>query len=137
MKAWAGRRVAAIVRLVLNEKGRACHLCGDGGADSADHDPPRQDLIDQGVRDPDALEFLFPAHLICNKRRQRRPITDALRDELRRRRRADIDRMNATSAQSPALARRRPNFLRAAHPAGRNSFRPLPPTHQEKTRGPR
>lgn len=137
MKAWSGRRVATIVRIVLAEKGRTCHLCGDRGADSADHNPPRQDLIDQGVPDPDDLQFLFPAHLICNKRRQRRPVTEALRLELRARRRKDIEYMAAASTASPRLARRRPNFLRSAPAPGRNSFRSLPPITQEKTRGSR
>lgn len=82
---WGGRKVARLTRLVLHRKGTTCHLCGYPGADSPDHNPPRQDLLEAGVLNPDALEYLFPSHLVCNQRRRRRPLTPELVRELRRR----------------------------------------------------
>lgn len=55
-------------RLVL-EDNDVCHLCGLPGADTVDHDPPRKYLVAAGVPDPDAIEYLRPAHLKCNQRR--------------------------------------------------------------------
>lgn len=84
--AWGGNRARQLVRACLTLKGTTCHLCGLGGADSADHNPPRSQLIQAGVRDPDAMRFLFPAHYApCNRDRRDRPITDELRAELRNR----------------------------------------------------
>jgi hypothetical protein len=80
---WGGRRAQRLVAATLTSKGRTCHLCGLGGANSADHNPPRSALIRAGIQDPDALRFLFPAHLLCNVWRKDRPLTDELRAELR------------------------------------------------------
>lgn len=102
---WSGRRARELTAACLAMRGRLCHLCELDGATSADHDPPRQDLIDLGVPDPDALEYLFPAHLTCNQRRGRRPVTPALRLELRTRRLADLE---TTARLSPSLEARRP-----------------------------
>lgn len=82
--AWSGRRVRVLVDATLHRLGTTCHLCGLGGADSADHDPPRSVLLAARMPDPDADAYLFPAHRYpCNNRRRDRPITDALRAELR------------------------------------------------------
>lgn len=84
MKAWGGRASQEAVAYTLANKGTTCHLCGLPGADSADHDPPRSELLAAGVPNPDALVYLFPAHRIpCNVGRGTRPITDELRAELR------------------------------------------------------
>ena len=83
VKAWGGRHAQSRVQATLTSKGRTCHLCELGGANSADHNPPRSELIRAGVPDPDALRFLFPAHLLCNVLRKARPITPELRAELR------------------------------------------------------
>lgn len=83
VRAWGGRRSQRLVLAVLSTKGRTCHLCRLGGANSADHEPPRSVLIAAGIADPDAMRFLFPAHLGCNIDRKARPITDELRTELR------------------------------------------------------
>lgn len=91
MSSWSGRRAQALTAACLTMKGRVCHLCLLDGATSADHDPPRQDLLELHVPDPDDLVYLFPAHLKCNQRRARRPITDDLRAELRARRLADLE----------------------------------------------
>ncbi len=97
-RAWGGRRAIALVAAVLASKGTVCHLCGEAGADSADHDPPRSVLLREGVRNPDALEYLHPAHVRCNILRKARPITDALRADLAR----------ARAGHTPA--RRSPRF---------------------------
>lgn len=99
MKAWGGRRAQRLVLATLTNKGRTCHLCELGGANSADHEPPRSVLIQAGVQDPDALRFLFPAHLPCNIERKARPITDALRAELR------DNRLRAHRVKPPSSAR--------------------------------
>lgn len=83
LPSWGGRRAQRLVQATLSSKGRTCHLCELGGANSADHNPPRSALIRAGIQDPDALRFLFPAHLLCNVKRKDRPITDELRAELR------------------------------------------------------
>lgn len=80
---WGGRRAQRITLAVLTAKGRTCHLCGLGGANSADHEPPRSVLIRAGITTPDALRFLFPSHLVCNIHRKAQPITDQLRAECR------------------------------------------------------
>ena len=82
MKQWGGRRVARLVAATLASKGTVCHLCLEPGADSADHDPPRSVLVRDGVPDPDALRFLYPAHLRCNVIRKARPVTPQLRAEI-------------------------------------------------------
>jgi hypothetical protein len=80
---WGGRRAQQLVTATLTTKGRTCHLCGLGGANSADHEPARSVLIRAGITNPDQLRYLHPAHLACNHRRNDRPITEALREELR------------------------------------------------------
>lgn len=59
-----GRKRQRTVALVLATYGTGCHLCGQAGADSADHVVPRSKggpLWD--------LDNLRPAHLSCNKAR--------------------------------------------------------------------
>lgn len=102
---WGGRRAAELTAATIATKGSLCHLCGLDGATSADHDPPRRDLIARGVLDPDLLEFLFPAHLLCNQRRGLRPVTDELRAELRARR---LEELETVGRLSPLLEQRRP-----------------------------
>lgn len=82
---WAGRKVRRLIRLTLQIKGTTCHLCGQPGANSADHDPLRRDLLRAGVPDPDSIVYLWPSHKLCNLRRGTRPVTPQLRAELRRR----------------------------------------------------
>ena len=101
---WGGRRAQRLVQATLASKGRTCHLCGLGGANSADHNPARSNLIRAGIQDPDALRFLFPAHLLCNIWRKDRPLTDALRAELRTRQ-LDARRVG-TPARSARFAER-------------------------------
>lgn len=122
MSSWSGRRATELTAACLTMKGRVCHLCGLDGANSADHDPPRQDLIEARVLDPDDLCYLFPAHLKCNQRRARRLITDELRSELRARRLADLEppspRLSSSlEARRPATRRLEPPpFAGAAGP---------------------
>lgn len=101
--AWAGRKVRRLINYTLATKGRICHLCDEDGADSADHDPPRSELIRLGVPNPDAPEYLWPSHYRCNLRRNDRPISDSLRLELRVKRRRDVER--ATADLSPRFRR--------------------------------
>lgn len=110
MKRWGGRHSTRLVAHTLASKGTTCHLCGLPGADSADHDPPRSRLLALGVLDPDLPEWLWPAHLSCNKRRKARPIDADLRAELHEARLADLGLApDPTAARlSPALAARRP-----------------------------
>lgn len=83
--AWGGSYARRITTAVLTTKGTTCHLCGQPGADSADHNPPRSVLIRMGVTAPDAMRYLFPAHWQpCNNHRKARPLTDQLRAECRR-----------------------------------------------------
>ena len=118
MSRWGGRKVAKLVELTLATRGRECWLCELDGADSADHEPPRSELVAAGVPDPDALVYLYPAHLICNQRRLARPVTPELQADLRRRRLADIAELAASADLSPVLAARRPVLLtRHADPA--------------------
>lgn len=105
MSSWSGRRAQELTAACLTMKGRLCHLCGLDGATSADHDPPRQDLIEQRVPDPDDLAYLWPAHLLCNQRRGRRLVTPELRAELRARRLEDLE---APARLSSVLEQRRP-----------------------------
>lgn len=129
MSAWSGRRATELTAACLTMKGRLCHLCELAGANSADHDPPRQDLIERGVPDPDDLAYLFPAHLKCNQRRARRPVTAELRAELRARRLADLEAMSRLSTslegRRPAHRRGNPPLADTPPPTRR------PPTHCE------
>lgn len=107
MTAWAGRRVRQLVDQVLAWKGTICWLCGLDGADSADHDPPRSQLVRAGVPNPDDLRFLFPSHRFpCNVSRKARPVTAELRTELRHKRLQYVARMSAAAARSPRFTRR-------------------------------
>lgn len=129
MSEWSGRKVRRLVNLVLHVKGRTCHLCGLGGADSADHDPPRSELVARGVPDPDALEYLWPSHkLPCNIARGARPITAGLRAELRAKRLSSLGQSAADATLSPRFASRRPSFFPTAVEPGRSSclFSPRP-----------
>lgn len=87
---WSGRKVRRLVDLTLRTKGTTCQLCELGGADSADHDPPRSVLIAAGMPDPDAPQYLWPSHRLCNIRRKARPITPELVRELRAARLEDL-----------------------------------------------
>jgi hypothetical protein len=110
VKRWGGRQSIRLVALTLATKGDTCHLCGMPGADSADHDPARSQLLRLGVRNPDLPEWLWPAHLTCNHRRRARPLDDALRAELHEARLHDLGLApDPTAARlSPAIAARRP-----------------------------
>lgn len=110
---WSGRKVPRLTALVLEVKGTLCWLCGYDGADSPDHEPPRSELVRLGVPDPDDLAFLRPSHRLCNQRRGTRPVTPALRAELRARRARDIAAASAPPL-SPILAARRPSTRRRA-----------------------
>lgn len=64
------RKRAAMIRLVLANKGRTCHLCGLPGATTADHVIPRR----EGGRH--TLENLEPAHQGCNMVRKDMPLAE-------------------------------------------------------------
>lgn len=112
MSRWGGRRAQLLVASVLATRGRVCWLCGLEGADSADHDPPRSELLAAGVLDPDRLEYLNPAHLLCSQWRGVRPVTAALRAELRGRR-LELE----GTPLSASLERRRPATRRPVAPS--------------------
>lgn len=99
---WGGRRAQRLVTATLTAKGRTCHLCELGGANSADHEPPRSVLIRAGIQDPDALRFLFPSHLACNIFRNAKPITAELRAACRERM---LSIHHVTAARSARFAR--------------------------------
>jgi hypothetical protein len=124
------------VALTLSVKGTTCWLCGMAGADSADHDPPRSVLIRSGVRDPDALGYLNPAHLYpCNQVRGKRPVTDELRAEVLAARLAHLARASAAAALSPRLARRRPSLLSTNESSAQESCASISPNPEKKFRG--
>lgn len=79
---WGGSYSQRLCAAVIAAKGDVCWLCGMAGATSADHNPPRSKLIALGIANPDAMRFLFPAHVRCNVLRRARPVTDKLRAEL-------------------------------------------------------
>jgi hypothetical protein len=106
VSAWGGRKVATLTALVLANKGTICHLCDDDGADSPDHDPPRDDLIRAGVPNPDALVYLWPAHRRCNIIRGKRPITPALKLEISTKRRKYLTAGQPRRDLSPRFRRR-------------------------------
>lgn len=70
MTAWGGRLSQRLTRLTLDTKGTVCHLCGQDGADTADHVVPRS------KGGPDSLENLEPAHGSCNYARQDRTMAE-------------------------------------------------------------
>lgn len=125
---WSGRRVRRLINATLYWKGTVCHLCGEPGSNSADHDPPRSELIRAGVPNPDALCYLWPSHKVCNLRRGTKPVTDALRASLRRRMTTD-----PTPAPTTAGSARFARFFEPAHPAGRSGSLHLSPGAQGKT----
>ncbi len=103
----------------LATKGRVCHLCGLPGANSADHEPTRSELIAARVPNPDAPMYLWPAHKVCNLRRGTRPITAELRAELRQ-------RMQAEPLPEPGVrAGRFGAFFEATGTTGRSGPFPL------------
>lgn len=69
---WAGnaRRRLRLVALVLEVKGRTCHLCGLRGATTADH------LIPWSHGGPNVVANLEPAHQGCNSVRRDRTLSD-------------------------------------------------------------
>jgi hypothetical protein len=105
MSSWGGRAVRPLVNAIVQRDGGVCWLCGLLGADSADHEPPRRDLVRLGVLNPDDPAYLRAAHLICNKRRGTRPVTTALKAELRARMLDDRARRDVTAPPSPRFAR--------------------------------
>lgn len=104
---WGGRAVRPLVNAVVVRDGGVCWLCDLLGADSADHEPPRSHLVKLGVPNPDDPAYLRASHLICNKRRGRRPVTPALKAELHRRRLEDLARIEVTASPSPRFTHRR------------------------------
>lgn len=60
---WRSAYAQAKSRECLSAKGRTCWLCGQGGADTADHRTPR------AKGGTDDLANLMPAHRGCNSRR--------------------------------------------------------------------
>lgn len=112
---WSGRRVRRLVNATLAWKGRTCHLCGEPGANSADHDPPRSVLLARGVPNPDDVGlYLWPAHKVCNLRRQKRPVTPELKAELRRR-----FLREPTPSPDAARSSRFARFFDSTDPSGR------------------
>lgn len=71
--AWSGnaRRRRALVGLVLANKGRTCHLCGQPGATSADHIVPRSKGGEVW-----SLDNLAPSHYSCNSARGNRSLAE-------------------------------------------------------------
>lgn len=131
MRSWGGRRVRALVNLVIATRGDICHLCGLPGADSADHEPPRVELVRSGVPNPDSLVFLFPAHRYpCNITRGARPITDTLKLELRVKRQKFLDSGRPSTDLSPRFRRR---FFPPDHDPGRLRLPISPHGHQENS----
>lgn len=64
---WASTYASRLVATTLATKGRTCWLCGEPGADSADHRIPRSYGGD------DSPENLWPAHGRCNSERGNSP----------------------------------------------------------------
>lgn len=70
MKPWAGRYCQRLTALTLATKGTVCHLCGQDGADTADH------VIPRSKGGPDTLDNLEPAHGPCNYARQDKTMSE-------------------------------------------------------------
>lgn len=68
MSGWGGRVAQRLVLLTLATYGTRCHLCGQDGANSADH------LIPRSRGGLDLLENLRPAHRSCNYARGDMPL---------------------------------------------------------------
>lgn len=72
-RAWRER----IVPRILRRDGGICHLCGQPGADTADHLVP---VAQGGTHTPSNLRA---AHQTCNRKRGDRPIDQARNEILR------------------------------------------------------
>lgn len=70
MREWAGKYAQQLTALTLETYGLTCHLCGEPGADTADHILPRSAGGD------DSLDNLRPAHGPCNYARAARPLSE-------------------------------------------------------------
>lgn len=70
-----GRPWQRLKRRVIRRDGGICHLCGQPGADTADH------LVPHSHGGTMAMTNLAAAHIDCNRRRGNRPI-DTARAEL-------------------------------------------------------
>ena len=70
MGGWGGRSAQELTALTLAEYGTICHLCGEPGADTADHIVPRSAGGD------DSLANLRPAHGPCNFARGDMPLVE-------------------------------------------------------------
>lgn len=57
---WGGKTVQSLTRQVIERDHGICHLCGQPGADTADH------VIPRSVGGSDALSNLKAAHRRCN-----------------------------------------------------------------------
>lgn len=60
---WGGREAQRLTALCLRVKGTVCHLCGQDGANTADH------VIPRSKGGTNALANLEPAHEPCNRAR--------------------------------------------------------------------
>lgn len=65
-----GRGLQALIRVVLDEYGNVCHLCGKPGATTIDHIVP---VVHGG---DNSLDNLRPAHLSCNSSRGARSLEE-------------------------------------------------------------
>ncbi|CAB0518955.1 HNH endonuclease [Corynebacterium diphtheriae] len=88
---WGGRHAQRLTALVLATYGDRCHLCGELGADTADH------LIPRAVGGDDSLENMRPAHRSCNCSRQDMPLAEW------RARRIDATRASRAQPSRPWL----------------------------------
>lgn len=78
-----GRRWQKVKARVIRRDGGICHLCGNAGADSADHLTPASQLDESDWYDMSNLAAVH--HSVapyCNRRRGDRPI-ETIREELR------------------------------------------------------
>lgn len=67
-KSRTGRPWTRLKRRIIRRDGGICHLCGNPGADTADH------LIPWAFGGTDAPSNLKAAHIDCNRKRGPRPI---------------------------------------------------------------
>src|SRR5690606_20478116 len=78
---------------------------------------PRSVLLARGVPNPDDVGlYLWPAHKVCNLRRQKRPVTPELKAELRRR-----FLREPTPSPDAARSSRFARFFDSTDPSGRRS----------------
>lgn len=66
---WSGSFARNLTKQTLLRYGTTCHICGQSGADSADH------VIPRSHGGPDTLDNLRPAHRGCNTARSNQPLT--------------------------------------------------------------